>query len=48
MTYETLYWPLVRFAQSSFGQSAGLGRCVFVETGGANYTSRFYRTSIVP
>ncbi len=24
--YETFYWPLVSFAQSSFGQSAGLGR----------------------
>ena len=24
--YETLYWPLVSFAQSSLGQSAGLGR----------------------
>jgi hypothetical protein len=24
--YETLYWPLVSFAQSTFGQSVGLGR----------------------
>jgi hypothetical protein len=24
--YERVYWPLVSVAQSSFGQSAGLGR----------------------
>lgn len=24
--YETFYWPLVSFAQSTFGQSVGLGR----------------------